>query len=472
MKKVLILLDGIVAQALLKRLVQLDTSHSMYDIVYMNDKVLCDEKPQNFTFYQFDPTSFSKLKMVMSNSQHSEILLVMSNKHDTLAVVDNIRNIDKKAHINVFNQWNLTFEDEHIHDYNAVDVLANGLIEKLPGVPVLAQNVGLKQGEIMEIRIPFGSPYAYRYIGSIAQKEWKIFALYRNNVMITVKSTAILKPNDVILVIGKPKVLLQVFSAISKSYGHFPMPFGKTIYVYLDLYLLSQKEALDCVGRARHLHERLNNNQLVVKITRPTTNVILNSLYEVLKDLDDVTFEFDYYNIGVEAIFKSDTKRYDIGVFVISPSLLKNRFIINQLLLYKKPIFKVGTVSFNDIKELSIVLNNVQNYEQISPIVFDIALQLLSGIYVLNSDPIGDEDRSNLIEHIQNLAKIFNQNIKVDTNGKNPIKLLNKKKNTLQVLPLKEDMFHKRFWSFMNTNSDLLSYDIDEINQILIPIIE
>ncbi|HFU76148.1 MAG TPA: potassium transporter TrkA, partial [Arcobacter sp.] len=129
MKKVLILLDGIVAQALLKRLVQLDTSHSMYDIVYMNDKVLCDEKPQNFTFYQFDPTSFSKLKMVMSNSQHSEILLVMSNKHDTLAVVDNIRNIDKKAHINVFNQWSLTFEDEHIHDYNAVDVLANGLIE-------------------------------------------------------------------------------------------------------------------------------------------------------------------------------------------------------------------------------------------------------------------------------------------------------------------------------------------------------
>ena len=44
------------------------------------------------------------------------------------------------------------------------------MVEKLPNVPVLAQNIGLKQGEIMEIRIPFGSSYAYRYIGSIEQK--------------------------------------------------------------------------------------------------------------------------------------------------------------------------------------------------------------------------------------------------------------------------------------------------------------
>lgn len=472
MKRVLILLDGIVAKSLLQRLVQLDTSHSLYDIVYMNDSILCKEKPQNFTFYKFDPTSFSKLKLIMKNVNHNEILLVMATKNDTLAVIENIRKISKNVHFNVFNEWNLEFNDESIHDYNAVNILANGLVERLPGVPVLAQNVGLKQGEIMEVRIPFGSSYAYRYMGSIAQKKWKIFALYRNNVMVNVKPTIILKPNDIILIIGKPKVLLQVYNAISKSYGHFPMPFGKNIYLYLDLYVQSENDVLNCVKKAKYFHERFNNNELIIKITRPSLVAHIDKIKNMIKDIENVILEFDYHNIGVENIFKSDVKRYDIGIFVVSPTLLQNRFVINQLLTYNKPILKVGIKPITEIKEISIVLNDTKNYEQISPVVFDIASQLLYGIFVINSDPIGDQDRSNLIEHIENLSKIFNQKIKVTSGTNNPIKQLKKKKNTLQILPLKEDMFSKRLWSFLSTNSDLLSYDIDEINQILIPIIE
>ena len=61
--------------------------------------------------------------------------------------------------------------------YKGIDVLANGMVERLPNVPVLAQNIGLKQGEIMEIKIPFGSSYAYRSIDSIEQKigEFLVF---------------------------------------------------------------------------------------------------------------------------------------------------------------------------------------------------------------------------------------------------------------------------------------------------------
>ncbi|MBI3873611.1 MAG: potassium transporter TrkA, partial [Arcobacter sp.] len=197
MKKVLILLDGIVAKSLLQRLVELDTSHSVYDIVYMNDNILTEKKPKNFTFYNFDPTSFSKLKLVMSKVIHNDILVVLGNKNDTISVAQNIRNIDANINFNVFNEWGIDFQDKNIQDYNAVDTLANGLIERLPNVPVVAQNIGLKQGEIMEIKIPFGSSYAYRYISSISQKEWKIFALYRNNVMLNIRPTLIIKPNDI-----------------------------------------------------------------------------------------------------------------------------------------------------------------------------------------------------------------------------------------------------------------------------------
>jgi hypothetical protein len=273
MKRVMILLDGIIAKGLLNRLVALDTSHSTYDVVYMNDEILPETKPQNFPYYKFDPTSYSKLKLIMSKVSHNDILVAMSNKDDTLAVIKNIDLINPNIHCNVLNEWGLEFENENIQDYNAVDVLSNGLIERLPGVPVVAQNVGLKQGEIMEIRIPFGSSYAYRYIGSISQKDWKIFALYRNNMLINVKPTLILKPNDIILIIGKPQVLLQVFTAISKSSGHFPMPFGKNIYVYLDMCSQSEDEVVSAIRKARYLTERMKNTRLIIKNLRKIIKV-------------------------------------------------------------------------------------------------------------------------------------------------------------------------------------------------------
>ncbi|MFX4253416.1 potassium transporter TrkA, partial [Aliarcobacter butzleri] len=71
-----------------------------------------------------------------------------------------------------------------------------GMVERLPNIPVLAQKIGLKQGEIMEIRVPFGSSYAYRSIGTIEQKQWRIFGLYRNQKMIEINPTLVLKPND------------------------------------------------------------------------------------------------------------------------------------------------------------------------------------------------------------------------------------------------------------------------------------
>ncbi len=59
MKKILIILDGIVAKKLLKRIVDANTVENAYDVIYMNDSILCDKKPANFTFYKFDPNYIS-----------------------------------------------------------------------------------------------------------------------------------------------------------------------------------------------------------------------------------------------------------------------------------------------------------------------------------------------------------------------------------------------------------------------------
>ncbi|VAY87460.1 TrkA domain protein [hydrothermal vent metagenome] len=468
----MIILDGIIAKKLLYRIIETNTRTNIYDIIYSNDYILPEQKPTNFTFYKFDPTSFSKLKFVLDKVIHSDTLVVLNNKNDTLSVIDNIKNIRNNLYITVYDNWDLNIKDEKIHYYKGNEILANGLLEQLPNIPVLAQNIGLKQGEIMEIKIPFGSSYAYRYVGSIAQKDWKIFALYRNQILVNVKPSLVLKPNDIILIIGKPLVLTQVYSAISRATGHFPMPFGNNIYVYCDLLAQTKEEVVDIILKAKILHQRMKNKELIVKITNPTTAQTIHEIKGLLEDLKDFTLEIDYINNRISDIITADTKRFDIGLIILTKNLLKYTDIIVDILELKIPIFKVGEENIHSIENTLIILNDIANYKQLSPIVFDIAGQLKFNIKIFNMDPVGGKDQSSLLGHLESLSKIFNQKIKVISSDKNPIKELEKEKNIIQILPLRRAMFKKRYLNFLTTDSDLLAFDLTRYNQILIPIIE
>ena len=294
MKNVLILLDGSIANGLLNRLILQDTSHSLYDIVYTNDNLISKTYPKNFTFYKFDPSSYTKLEFLMRKTIYNNILVILSTKPDTIAVVDNIVKINPQIYFTVYNYWSIDFNNERIQNFDAIGILGNGLLEQLPNLPVIAQNIGLKEGEIMEISVPFGSSYAHRYVSSIAQKKWKMFALYRNNVLINIKPTLIIKPNDKILIIGKPSVLLQVHALISKSHGHFPMPFGRNIYVYVDMYLQDIHDIINCIEKALFLNNRFKNNSLVVKIVRPSTVSDITIIKDRIKNIKNTIIEFNY----------------------------------------------------------------------------------------------------------------------------------------------------------------------------------
>ncbi|MEA2049545.1 MAG: TrkA C-terminal domain-containing protein [Campylobacterota bacterium] len=472
MKNVLIILDGKIAKYLLARMVDLNNNLNKYDIVYYDDLILPKSIPSNFTFYKFDPTSYSKLSFVLKKVLYQDALVVLNNKDDTLSVVKNIRIKYKTLNFTIYDQWDLKLNDENIKYYRGNDILSNGLVEQLPNIPVFAQNIGQRQGEIMEIKIPFGSNYAYRYIGSIGQKDWKIAALYRNDRLINIKPSLVLKPNDIIVVIGKPDVLTQVYSAISKSRNQFPMPFGNSIYIYIDLFIQSENEVLNAIEDSKMLHKRMQNSKLVIKITRPTTVEILDKINKSIENLDDVIVDMDYHNRGIQNILKTDKEKFDIGLVVLTFSLLNYKEAIKNIVSLKLPIFKVGRENISSLKSTLILINDNKIYEQISPILFDISSQLKIKPKIFDIDPIGDKKTEELISHLNNLSKIFNQNITIINEKSNPIKRLQKEKNVLQILPLNEEMFNKRNFKFLSTNSDLLSFDINKFNQILIPVVE
>ena len=474
MKKILIILDGIVAKKLMQRIIEANTGDNSYDVIYMSDLILPVQKPSNFTFYKFDPTSKSKLAMVLDKNIHTEVLIALNSKDEMLNVIKNIREHTKNLQMTVLDYWGMKVTDPLVNIYRGIEVLANGMVEKLPNVPVLSQNIGLKQGEIMEIRIPFGSAYAYRYIGSIEQKEWKIFGLYRNQKMITIKPSLVLKPNDVILVIGKPEVLMQVYNVIGKTQGQFPMPFGKNIYLYLDLYLQNDESVKKVIDEAKYLNQKLKNSLLIVRITRPTTVSIMDFIKDELRHFSSIVLLIDYGNRGFNKIIKEDFRKNNIGMIMLTPEMFKNKENIQSVLDLKIPIFKFGKENLKAVKRTVIILNDTNSYEQISPIVFDISSQLKIKTKIFDLDPVGDkEGKTNLLDHFENLAKIFNEKIEVVTSAQNPIRELKKQKDMLQLLPLKENMFKKKFlFKFFYTNSDFIAFNSNKYNQLLIPIVE
>ena len=292
----------------------------------------------------------------------------------------------------------------------------------------------------MEIRIPFGSSYAYRYIGSIEQKEWKIFGLYRNQKMITIKPSLVLKPNDVILVIGKPDVLMQVYNAIGKTQGQFPMPFGANIYLYLDLYLQNDESVKKAIDEAKYLNQKLKNNLLIVRITRPTSVAIMQYIKDELKYFPTIVLVIDYGNKGFSKIIKEDFRKNNIGMIMLTTEMFKYKENIKSVLDLKIPIFKFGKENLKAVKRTVIILNDTNSYEQISPIVFDISSQLKIKTKIFDLDPIGEKDgKTNLLDHFENLAKIFNEKVEVVSSAQNPIRELKKTKRDASTLTFKRE---------------------------------
>lgn len=476
MKKILVILDGIVAKKLLHRIIEANTTDNSYDIVYMNDAILPLQKPSNFTFYKFDPTSKSKLSMVLDKNIHTEVLLALNSKDEMLNVIKNIREYKKNLQITILDYWGINISnDPMLNIYKGIEVLANGMVERLPNIPVLAQNIGLKQGEIMEIRVPFGSSYAYRSVGSIEQKQWKIFGLYRNQKMIDIEPLTVLKPNDLILVMGKPNILMNIYNAIGKTQGQFPMPFGSKIYLYLDLYLESKNSIKKAIDEAKYMNEKLKNSLLIVRITRPTTVASMDFIKNELKYFPSIILEIDYARKGFVKILKEDKRKYNIGMLMLTSKMFKYKDLIKDILFESKiPIFKIGKEKLKAVKSAGVVLNEASSYEQISPIVFDVASQLKLKTKVFDLDPIGEKDgKITLIEHYENLAKLYSEKIEIVSSSENPIRELKKQKDMLQILPLRQKMFKKRFLlKIFNTNSDVIAFDMNNFNQLLIPVSE
>lgn len=466
MKKILIIADGDVAKVFVDRVIETFSSENMYYIVELKAKKYKEFSAARFKFFEFDPTSFYKLSNLLK-MDFVQVIVALDSLADTEHTVKNIRTIKPQLRITVLNKGGYESDDANINTLNADEIVASRLLNSLPNVPVIAQNVGVGKGEIMEVLVPFGSSFVYKHVGVIEQKEWRIVAIYRQKKLIMPNRRRMIQPNDVLLLVGEPEVLKSVYRSIKQEHGQFPEPFGSVMYLYVDMDLLNFATADKLIRRAIFIARHFRKT-LIVRVVNPSNIEILWQL-KSYRD-GDVIIEIEYDKDGLDEKFLSDIKAFHVGLIIISKETFASYRIKSLCLDAQIPVFKVSSKGLSDIKDASIIIGDNRDLEKISSTVFDITEQLALNIELYNYINEPQEQKEQVIEHFYNLSSIFSKNIKVIKESQNPITALKSKENFIQILPFSRKLVDGGLLSFLSTDSERHYSKLNEFHQIFIPI--
>ena len=466
MKKILIISDGIVGEHFIQRAIETYTSENIYYIVQTKEKIFENVNPARFKFYEFDPTSLYKIANLLK-MEFVQVFVAMHSVADVENTIKNIRTIKRQLRVIVLNQWNMENEDPNVVLINSNEILASRLLDYLPNVPVIAQNVGIGEGEIMEVLVPFGSSFVYRHIGVIEQKNWRIVAIYRNRKLVMPSRRRMIQPNDLLVLVGEPAVLKSVYRAIKRELGQFPEPFGSNLYLYIDMNVVNHSTIEELVRRAVFAHKKFKHD-LVIKVVNPSNIEVLEYIKEY-RDIN-VLVDIDYDSVNLTSEFHNDIKYHHVGLVIVSKEMFANYRIRNILYESHIPVLKISDRPFSSVKDAVLVLSDNRDFEKVSATIFDISEQMNFNIELYNYMTEHQEDKEQVIEHYYNLSTIFSKSIKVFKENENPIRTLKQKDNFIQILPFTHKLTSRRIYSLLSTDSERLHYKLDDYHQIFIPV--
>lgn len=465
MKKILIVSDGAIGHHFIERVIGTYTSENIYYVVEAKASKFDGYNPARFKFFEFDPTSYYKIANLLK-MDFTQVILAIENQADLEHTIKNIRLTKPSLRIVALDLWSSKSADDDIEWVNMQGLIAANLIDYLPNIPILAQNIGLGLGEIMEVLVPFGSSFVYRHLGSIEQKNWKIAAIYRNRALIIPTDNKMIQPNDSLVLIGDPAVLRSIYRAIKRELGQFPAPFGSKLYLYLDMAIEKASTIMALVRRSIYIHKQLNK-PLIIKIINPGNIDVLRMIKASANG--SIIIDIEYASSVKEAIILDDIKKYHIGLVLVSQMIFHRKSIRKKLFSANVPVLKLANRSFSALKESVVVLDEENQIEHISTTVFDVASQFGFNLELIDYRAVAGEYKTEIIDHFNNLSAIFSKSIRVSQEEQNPIRLLREKENFLQCLPFTSKMFSSPLQRLLATDSQTLYTKLDSYHQLFIP---
>ena len=125
------------------------------------------------------------------------------------------------------------YEREGINYVNKAIATASLLERQIESGIVTPTNVGLGQGEIIEVSVMPTSILAGYPVGKFSSRRWRIVAIFRGDRLILPRPKTVIKPGDRILIVGDPKILKYIAGLIKSGEPQFPLQFGVEEVIFL-----------------------------------------------------------------------------------------------------------------------------------------------------------------------------------------------------------------------------------------------
>lgn len=472
MKNILILAEGLSAEHFIKRINEKRTGDNNYTVVTPGEFAKPKKTIVDMEFLSFDPTSYSKLTELLNRTSFYIIFIVLDSENETKEVLHNIRIFNEKIIVYILDSWD-AFEAQENTGYTQIfninQLIGNRLFVNLPNVPKVAQNIGLFEGEIMEIMVPFGSSFAYRHLGSIPQVKWKITALYRDGKLVLPTAATMIHPQDTVLVIGNPHVLNNIYMRIRNKSGQFPEPFGKNLYVIIDM-ATDSENMINYIYESMYLKERLEDRELFIRVINPGDFNLLSKIKSLTSDTTHIMI--DYNEVSIDSVVISDMQIFNIGLIFVSIETFANNGLATELQNLKKLIYIYGDAPLHSIDTSVILMTEEDEMESISSTSFYISETIDNDLLLCNFDPEGDFDSKRTIkEHYETISHATNYPITIEEKRVNPVRMLNIMDNVLQVAPFINGIELNSIFSIFSTKpNDHLLYDTKH-PKLLVPVV-
>ena len=471
MSDILIVGQGLIAETFIEKVASSKLTEHKY-IVLSRDKNLDFKDCVNLNFESIDATNLYRFKHFCSEYKFKLVFIIQEDMEDAKEIYTNIRVFNKKVRIVLLdkNSTSKTIEtDAYTNIIDSLNLLANRLYDYLPNVPVIAQNVGLHEGEIMEAIVPFSSSYAFRHISSIPQIKWKIAAIYRDNKLLLPTNATMIRPRDLLLIIGKPQILKSVYNRIRSENSVFPEPFGKNFYLYIDIDR-DRKKAIAYIEEAIYLLNKFDNKTLIVRVVNPNNLKVVNAIKEYESEQIRIFFSFKTID---EHVVSNDILEYEIGLVLLSLDTLKVNSLSDKLHSYKKLIYIFGQTKLQDCNEAVVVYNEKKTLEEISSVAFYISETLKIKLSLRDYNPQGKfEEGSFIVEHFETLSHVHNTKVDIIQERKNPIKAIKNSKSILLVIPFSKSIDFNSIKAFFQRDVDSLLLRTNTHPKLLIPVEE
>lgn len=465
MNNILIIIGGILSKHFLERLCFEKNLEYFFTIVCKDEKdIKFDIKNNEYLeFHNFDSTSVARLQILMKKP-YRQAFIYLDDEFETQKTYEALRSLDAKLEINIMDFWGLNINDELCDLIDARTTLSHRFLSFLPNIALTAQYIGLGAGEVMEVKIPIGSIFAYRHISSIQQKRWRIVLIYRNSKINFARPSFVLQPNDSILLVGDPVVLRSVFHNIKASSGQFPVPFGNNIFTLIDMKNMSEKVQDTLIETGLTLIQKTNAKKFFITIINPK----LNKNYEKLKKLANQgeNVFFDFFNTNFKNL-KSFLENDDIGLFLTDMKSFEREK--KQLFELKIPILKIGKTDFKDLKESVILSDDEGELENQANVIVDLSKQLQFGVTLYHYNP-NSKNTADMQEYFESLSKLYDKNIQIiNKNDYNPILNLQHREDLLQFLSFKEELLGGILSRSLSANLNRHYHKMKKNYQLFIP---